>query len=105
LIEWVSGAGVLGEEVHVARTKCSRTSPRRSVTREKDISIKGSEEKATITRRDGELVTAGGRVLAVSALGDDFTGARARAYENAALIDFEGKHLRTDIALRAEGAS
>jgi phosphoribosylamine--glycine ligase len=48
------------------------------------------------------LVTSGGRVLAVSALGSDLTTARARAYEAASLIDFEGKHVRSDIALRAE---
>ncbi len=50
--------------------------------------------------RDGVLTTAGGRVLAVVALGEDHAAARSRAYEAAALIDFEGKQLRTDIALR-----
>ena len=48
------------------------------------------------------LVTAGGRVLAVSALGDGFGAARRLAYEAASRIDFEGKHMRSDIALRAE---
>ena len=57
---------------------------------------------AGTARRDGGLVTAGGRVLAVNALGDKFSEARALAYRAADLIDFEGKHLRTDIALRAE---
>lgn len=57
----------------------------------------------TIERGD-ELVTAGGRVLAVSALGDDFASARARAYEAANAITFEGKHQRSDIALRATEA-
>lgn len=57
------------------------------------------------TAVDGDrLVTAGGRVLAVSALGDGYADARRRAYEAAALIDFEGKHMRSDIALRAERA-
>ncbi len=54
--------------------------------------------------RDGDLVTAGGRVLAVSALGNDFSEARAKAYAAAEMISFEGKYLRTDIAARAEGA-
>lgn len=55
------------------------------------------------TKRAGErLVTSGGRVLAVTALGDDFASARARAYEAADAIAFEGKHVRRDIALRAE---
>ena len=60
---------------------------------------------AGTTVRDGEVVTSGGRVLAVSALGPTFELARQRAYETADLIDFEGKHVRRDIALRASGAS
>jgi phosphoribosylamine--glycine ligase len=56
------------------------------------------------TRREGDsIVTAGGRVLAVSALGDDFASARERAYEAASLIEFEGMHFRNDIAERAVG--
>jgi phosphoribosylamine--glycine ligase len=54
---------------------------------------------------DGAIVTAGGRVLAVSALGSDFGVARKRAYEAADLISFEGKHVRTDIGSRAENAA
>jgi phosphoribosylamine--glycine ligase len=55
------------------------------------------------TAKDGDsLVTSGGRVLAVSALGSTFAQARKRAYEAAEVIDFEGKHLRRDIGLRAE---
>ena len=50
---------------------------------------------------DGELVTAGGRVLDVTAVAPTFEEARARAYEACALIDFEGKTYRTDIGLRA----
>ncbi|MCA1831012.1 MAG: phosphoribosylamine--glycine ligase, partial [Actinobacteria bacterium] len=56
---------------------------------------------AGTARADGSVVTAGGRVVAVSALGDDIAAARARAYDAAAVIDFEGKHLRTDIAMKA----
>lgn len=55
--------------------------------------------------RDGTLVTAGGRVLALSATGAGFAEARRRAYDAAGLIDFPGKHFRTDIALRAEAAA
>jgi phosphoribosylamine--glycine ligase len=55
------------------------------------------------TATDGDkLVTAGGRVLAVSALGSGFADARAKAYEAAEAIQFDGKHVRTDIGLRAE---
>jgi len=49
----------------------------------------------------GELVTAGGRVLNVTALGADAAAARSAAYAAADMIDFPGKQLRRDIALRA----
>ncbi len=49
----------------------------------------------------GDVVTAGGRVLAVSALGEGFAAARARAYEAAGLISFDGMQVRRDIAERA----
>jgi phosphoribosylamine--glycine ligase len=55
------------------------------------------------TKRVGDdIVTSGGRVLNVTALGDSFRDARKRAYEAAELITFEGKHVRGDIAARAE---
>jgi phosphoribosylamine--glycine ligase len=54
------------------------------------------------TRREGgRLVTAGGRVLGVTARGPDLRAARDRAYEAAARIHFEGAHYRRDIAARA----
>jgi phosphoribosylamine--glycine ligase len=51
--------------------------------------------------RDGQLVTAGGRVLGVEALGADVATARARAYEAMERIAFAGMHYRRDIARRA----
>jgi phosphoribosylamine---glycine ligase len=51
--------------------------------------------------RDGDLVTAGGRVLNVTALGADPAAAREAAYAAADQIQFEGRQLRRDIALRA----
>lgn len=50
---------------------------------------------------DGNVVTAGGRVLAVSARGETFASARERAYDAIGKIDFEGMHVRSDIAERA----
>ena len=50
---------------------------------------------------DGKILTAGGRVLAVTALGDTFEAARDLAYEACDKIEFEGKTLRRDIGLRA----
>jgi phosphoribosylamine--glycine ligase len=57
----------------------------------------------TARRPDGALVTAGGRVLSVTALGKDAAVARADAYAAADMIEFSGKQLRRDIALRAVG--
>jgi phosphoribosylamine--glycine ligase len=52
----------------------------------------------TATDADGQLVTAGGRVLAVTATGADVADARARAYRAVGMIRIEGSHHRTDIA-------
>lgn len=49
----------------------------------------------------GEFVTAGGRVLAVTAVAPTFAEARANAYAACDIIDFEGKQFRTDIGARA----
>jgi phosphoribosylamine--glycine ligase len=56
---------------------------------------------AGTAERDGELVTAGGRVLNVTALGATPGEARDRAYAAAERIEFDGRQMRTDIALRA----
>ncbi len=50
---------------------------------------------------DGALVTAGGRVLSVTATGDDLAEAHERAYAGVAEIRFSGAHFRTDIARSA----
>jgi phosphoribosylamine---glycine ligase len=50
---------------------------------------------------DSGIVTSGGRVLAVTALGGGVEAARARAYEAVSKIHFEGCHYRRDIALSA----
>ena len=50
---------------------------------------------------DGSFVTAGGRVLSVTGLGADAAAARESAYAAADMIDFDGKQVRRDIALRA----
>ncbi|HEY3662804.1 MAG TPA: phosphoribosylamine--glycine ligase [Chthoniobacterales bacterium] len=55
-------------------------------------------------RENGKTLTSGGRVLAVTALGDTVAAARDRAYEGVNKIDFEGCHYRRDIALAAVGA-
>jgi phosphoribosylamine--glycine ligase len=52
-------------------------------------------------RENGGIVTSGGRVLAVTALGETIAAARTRAYEVVSQIKFEGCHYRRDIALSA----
>ena len=47
---------------------------------------------------EGRLVTAGGRVLAVTAVGTDVADARSKAYEGVAKIRIDGSHHRSDIA-------
>ncbi|MGZ8611551.1 MAG: phosphoribosylamine--glycine ligase [Actinomycetota bacterium] len=56
---------------------------------------------AGTAERQGRVVTSGGRVLSVGALGDDLADARARAYEACSRISFDGVHYRRDIAARA----
>lgn len=55
----------------------------------------------TARNADGELVTAGGRVLNVVALGKTFDEAREKAYAACDAINFEGKQLRSDIGAKA----
>jgi phosphoribosylamine---glycine ligase len=56
---------------------------------------------AGTAERDGEIVTAGGRVLGVTGLGATPGEARDRAYAAAERIRFDGRQLRSDIAARA----
>ncbi len=71
--------------------------------------ISGLEEAAEIAEvlhagtaeRDGEIVTAGGRVLNVTGMGPGPAEARERAYDAARRISFDGMQMRSDIAARA----
>lgn len=56
---------------------------------------------AGTARVNGELVSAGGRVLGVTALGESIEAARRRAYTVADAIELPGKQLRRDIGLRS----
>jgi phosphoribosylamine--glycine ligase len=56
---------------------------------------------AGTAERDGEIVTAGGRVLNLTGLGPTPAAARDRAYDAARRISFDGMQIRTDIAARA----
>ena len=70
--------------------------------------IEAAESEAGVTvfhagtrRVEGKLVTAGGRVLGVTALGADVRAARKKAYAAVEKIGFEGAHYRRDIAAKA----
>jgi phosphoribosylamine--glycine ligase len=56
---------------------------------------------AATGRKDGRLVTVGGRVLGVTALGANLDAAVTRAYEAVGRISFDGMHYRRDIGKRA----
>jgi len=56
---------------------------------------------AGTARHEGRLVTHGGRILNVTALGDEVVAARSRAYEAVDRISFAGMQFRRDIALAA----
>jgi phosphoribosylamine--glycine ligase len=56
---------------------------------------------AGTTLQDGKVVTNGGRLLGVTALGRNIEDARNKAYADIEHIQYEGKHYRTDIAKKA----
>ncbi len=74
---------------------------------EKDKLISGLEDveenvivfHAGTAVKDGEVVTSGGRVLGVTAVGETHDEARAKAFTNVEKITFEGAHFRRDIGL------
>lgn len=78
---------------------------------EKGIVINGLDDAAKIedvmvfhagtAEKDGNVVTAGGRVLGVTALGDTVADAKAKAYQAVDVISFEGAYCRRDIADKA----
>ncbi len=74
----------------------------------KGLPIRGLEDvrdalvfHAGTALQDGQVVTNGGRVLGITGMGRTIAEARERAYANADRIRFEGKHYRTDIAMKA----
>ncbi len=74
--------------------------------------IEAAEEIETVTvfqagtkLKDGQIVTTGGRILGVTALGADLGQARDRAYRAVERINFENSYYRTDIANKGLGRS
>ena len=54
---------------------------------------------------EGQLITSGGRVVAVTGVGETLEQARSRAYHGASLVTFEGRVMRSDIALAIAGGA
>ncbi|MCK5172979.1 MAG: phosphoribosylamine--glycine ligase, partial [Planctomycetes bacterium] len=59
--------------------------------------------QAGTAQQDGDIVSAGGRVLGVTAMGDTIAEAKARAYSAVDMIDFDRAYCRRDIADKAIG--
>ncbi|MDO5100584.1 MAG: phosphoribosylamine--glycine ligase [Eubacteriales bacterium] len=57
---------------------------------------------AGTAEKDGEIVTAGGRVLGITAIGDTLPEARAKAYEATGWVEFANKYMRNDIGKAIE---
>lgn len=57
---------------------------------------------AGTAEKDGEIVTAGGRVLGITAIGDTLAQARAKAYEATGWVEFANKYMRNDIGKAIE---
>lgn len=55
---------------------------------------------AGVENRDGQLITSGGRVLSLVALGKNLSEARRKVYKDVNKVDFNGKYFRRDISLR-----
>ena len=70
-----------------------------TLTKEHDVNV----IHAGTAMADGRLVTAGGRVLTVTAIGADIADARAKAYEGINSISFPGAQWRRDIAAEPLG--
>jgi phosphoribosylamine--glycine ligase len=95
-----------GEEWAVTLVLASAGYPESSSKGDAIRGLEAAAELAEVTHagtaeRDGGIVTAGGRVLNVTALGATPAEARERAYDAAGRISFEGMQIRTDIAARA----
>jgi phosphoribosylamine---glycine ligase len=96
-----------GDEAAVTVVLTGGDYPERSDTRTPIAGIEEAEATGALVfhagtaRHGGQLVTNGGRIVAVTATGEDVRAARSNAYEAASLISFAGMRYRKDIALRA----
>ena len=103
----LAGAGAqFSDEWAVTLVLASAGYPESSSKGDAISGLDAAAELAEITHagtaaREGEVVTAGGRVLNLTALGGSPAEARDRAYDAAKRIEFDGMQMRSDIAARA----
>lgn len=95
-LEWRSGSAVTVVVASAGYPEAPRTGD--PVT---GADGEGVLHAGTALADDGTVVSAGGRVLAVTAVGTDLASARQAAYERVAGVRLAGAHWRTDIALAA----
>lgn len=106
--------GTLSDELVSLRAEAATTvvmaAPGYPGSYPKGLEITGLEDAAATgcyvfhagtAEKDGKIVTAGGRVLTVTAFGKDLRDAVGLAYEGVSKISFEGAHYRKDIAAKA----
>jgi phosphoribosylamine--glycine ligase len=99
-------AAEFGEDWAVTLVLASAGYPESSSKGDAIAGLEAAAELAEVTHagtaeRDGEIVTAGGRVLNLTGLGESPAEARDRAYDAASRIEFDGMQMRSDIAARA----
>jgi phosphoribosylamine--glycine ligase len=117
-LSWLLGAAATGalpsrrarfrSEPHVGVVLASRGYPESS---QSGVPIGGTDAASAVpgalvfhagtARRDGRLVTAGGRVLTVVGRGATYRDAIETAYRAASLISFDGMQMRSDIGRKA----
>jgi phosphoribosylamine--glycine ligase len=102
-LEWSPEASVCVVLASAGYPQSSRSGD--LITGLEDVPAAVEVTHAGTARRDGSLVTAGGRVLGLTALGTDTDAARAAAYAAAEMVDFPGRQLRHDIATHAGARS
>jgi phosphoribosylamine--glycine ligase len=96
-LEWADGAAV-------TVVLAAENYPGRPRTGDRIVGAEGDGVRHAGTARDadGQIVSAGGRVLAVVGTGADLAAARAQAYTRLTAIKLPGGHFRNDIGLAAE---
>ena len=100
-LEWRAGAAVTVVIAAAAYPATPRIGDVINGAERGGVPVSGVLHAGTRRRDDGALVTAGGRVLSVTATGEDVSGAREAAYTLVRTLSFDGAHHRSDIAARA----